>query len=346
MNAVTAADYPIPGTGEVVQITPGLLWLRMPLPFELDHINLYLIEDDDGWVIVDCGLFSEKTLDVWAQVFERCLGAKPVKRVVVTHTHVDHIGAAGWLCSRWGVPLTITGPEHALIQDFLTEITVPDGDSQAARVAFLHRLGLDAKQITSLMALYGSFRDQFAPLPDTIEKLDDGDELIIGGQRWQVIVSEGHSVAHASLYSPSQEILISGDQVLPRISSNVSVGPHDPDGDPLRSWLHSLQRLKTLPSDTLVLPAHDYPFVGLHVRLDQLIQGHENDLIKIEQICHEPLTISEMVNKLYTRKLSLFNLLLACGECMAHVHYLMHQGCMSSTTDSEGRICYSYTRGA
>ena len=341
MNAVVAADYSTPASGEVVQIAPGLLWLRMPLPFELDHINLYLIEDVDGWVIVDCGLFSSVTTEVWDAVIEQHLGDKPVKQVVVTHAHVDHIGAAGWLCDCFDAPLCMTGREYDLIQEFLAELSAPDGDSQVARVEFFHRLGMTPKQTTSLMAIYGGFADLFSALPRDICRLEDGDYLTIGKNRWQVIVSEGHSIAHASLYSRSLGILISGDQVLPRISSNVSVGPHDPDGNPLRSWLCSLNRLKMLPADTLVLPAHNFPFIGIRKRLDELIEGHQQDLKKIEQICSEPMHIMQQVEQLYDRKLSLFDLLLASGECLAHVHYLMQKGRMSRSLDAEGRYCYT-----
>jgi glyoxylase-like metal-dependent hydrolase (beta-lactamase superfamily II) len=342
MNAVIAADYMIPAAGEVVQIVPGLLWLRMPLPFELDHINLYLIEDSDGWVVVDCGLYAEATVSVWEEVIEKHLGGKPVKQVVVTHTHVDHVGAAGWLCKRFDAPLGITGREYDFVQGFLSELAKPCGDAQIARIAFLHRLGMDAKQVTSLIALYGSFSDFFAALPEQVMRLEDGEALTIGEHRWQILVSEGHSVAHASLYSPSLGILISGDQVLPRISSNVSVGPHDPEGNPLRSWLDSLMRLKSLPADTLVLPAHDYPFVGIRKRLDDLIDGHRHDLLRVEELCAEPMHIVHMVEHLYPRKLSLFNLLLACGECQAHLHYLMHQGRICGVLDQEGRVLYQH----
>lgn len=340
MNAVIAADYQIPAAGEVVEIAPGLLWLRMPLPFDLDHINLYLIEDVDGWVIVDCGLLSSTTTKVWEGVVERYLGDKPISKVVVTHAHVDHIGAAGWLCKRFNVPLYITGKEYNWVQEFLAGLAVPKGASQRERADFFHRLGMTSTQSAKLMALLDGFADLFSTLPLEINRLEDGDLLTFGAHRWQIIVSEGHTIAHASLYSQSLGVLISGDQVLPRISSNVSVGPHDPDGNPLHSWLCSLERLKMLPADTLVLPAHNFPFTGLRKRLDQLMDGHQQDLQRIEQICNEPKHIMQQVEQLYERKLSLFDLLLASGECLAHVHYLMQKGRISRSLDSEGRYLY------
>ena len=227
-----------------------------------------------------------------------------------------------------------------MVQEFLVDHATQSADSQAARVEFYHRLGMNCKQTTSLMAIHGGVTDLFSTLPEKINRLEDGDNLIIGENHWQVIVSEGHSVAHASLYSQKLGILISGDQVLPRISSNVSVGPHDPDGNPLRSWLCSLNRLKMLPADTLVLPAHNFPFIGIRKRLDELIEGHQQDLKKIEQICVEPMHIMQQVERLYNRKLSHFDLLLACGECLAHVHYLMNKGRICRSLDSEGRYCY------
>ena len=340
MNAVVAADFEIPAAGEVQRVAPGVLWLRMPLPFALDHINLYLLEDGDSWVIVDCGLFLPETLTVWEQVLERYLDGKPVSKIIVTHAHVDHIGASGWLCERFNAPLYMTQKEYSWVSDFLREQAEQKTEVLNERSAFYHRLGMSTDQSKSLMKLSANFVNIFSPLPEKISPLDDGMLITVGDNQWQIIVSSGHSVAHASLYCEALGIMISGDQVLPRISSNVSVGPHDPDGDPLHSWLCSLARLQTLPADTLVLPAHNYPFFGLRKRLDQLIEGHQEDLVKLTVACEESMTIMQLVKVMYDRELSLFDLLLGSGECLAHVHYLMHKGTLSRTLNEDG--CYLY----
>lgn len=340
MNAVVAADFEIPAAGDVQEVAPGILWLRMPLPFALDHINLYLLEDGDGWVVVDCGLFIPNTVEVWERVFEKYLGGKSVNKVIVTHAHVDHIGASGWLCEHFNAPLYMTQKEYDWVSGFLQEQAQFSGDVKAERQAFYHRLGMSEKESNKLIELSANFVGLFSPLPEQLNPLEDAQFITIGEHQWQVIVSEGHSVAHASLYCEALGLMISGDQVLPRISSNVSVGPHDPDGNPLLSWLTSLARLQALPAETLVLPAHNFPFWGLRKRLAELIEGHQVDLQKLVPACHEAKTIMQLVKVMYDRELTLFDLLLASGECLAHVHYLMHQGTLVRSISSDG--CYLY----
>ena len=323
MNAVVAADFDTPAKGAVVEIAPGILWLRMPLPFDLDHINLYLLADGDGWVAIDCGIAGPQTEQVWESVFDEHLQGKPVTRVIATHSHVDHLGAAGWLCRYWDAPLLITRPEYDFATHFVAEAHAPEPDEQVDRVQFFHHMGMDAKKATTLLDIGGSIAGLFDVLPQDPQWLSHGMSLSIAGERWQVIVSEGHTIAHASLYCADKGVLISGDQVLPRISSNVSTRAQDPDGNPLNHWLGSLDALKILPNDTLVLPSHEYPFFGLHRRLDQLTEGHIETLDLLLSSCEEARNVMQLVEILYPRKLSIFDLFLGCGECLAHLNYLL-----------------------
>ncbi|MEH6579935.1 MAG: MBL fold metallo-hydrolase [Amphritea sp.] len=342
MNSIVAADYLIPESGDVLEVAPGVLWLRMPMPFSLDHINLYLLDDIDGWVVVDCGLGNSDTQDVWERVVVEFLDGKPIKKVIATHAHIDHIGAAGWLCRRWNVPLWITAGELDTAKEYFQGV---DGSAEIFRSeqeSFLHRMGMDSKQVAGVIDTGNNIATLVQPLPNDIDEIKEGMLLEVGNRQWRVIVSQGHSVAHACLYCEELGILISGDQVLPRISSNVSVRVSDPEGNPLLTWLHSLERLKALPAETLVLPAHEYPFHGLRLRLSELTDEHQEMLARIEQACAEPQTVMQLVAVIYRRKLSLFDLLLACGECLAHLHYLLAEQRISRELDAEG--CLRFTR--
>lgn len=333
MNAVVAADFDTPTQGSVVEIAPGILWLRMPLPFELDHINLYLLDDGEGWIAVDCGLSGAQTEQVWEAVFENDLQGKPIKQVIATHSHVDHLGAAGWLCRYWDAPLLMTQPEYMYATDFLAEAQLPAAQDQIERVQFFHNMGMCAKKSTTLLDMGASIAGLFDALPKAPRWLSHGMQVEIGGDSWQIIVSEGHTIAHASLYCAERGILISGDQVLPRISSNVSTRQQEPEGNPLKSWLESLAALKSLPNDTLVLPSHEFPFFGLHQRLNELAAGHEKALDTLLTACAEPQTVMQLVAVLYPRKLSIFDLFLGCGECLAHLNYLLAEQKLVRTLD-------------
>ncbi|WP_432474712.1 MBL fold metallo-hydrolase [Amphritea sp. HPY] len=342
MNSVVAADYSIPANGDVTEVAPGVLWLRMPLPFDLDHMNLYLLDDIDGWVVVDCGLGNTDSQDVWERVATEFLNGKPIKKVIVTHAHIDHIGAAGWLCRRWNVPLWITAGELQTGQEYFHASEDSVAQLRAEKSRFLHRMGMSSEQSAGVVDLSSSIATLVQPLPVDQYEIQDGMKLEIGNRQWRVIVSEGHSVAHASLYCEALGVLISGDQVLPRISSNVSVRVDNPEGNPLLSWLHSLERMKELPEQTLVLPAHEYPFHGLRQRLSELDLEHRDMLTRIEQACTEPQTVMQLVAVIYRRKLSLFDQLLAGGECLAHLHYLLAEQRIRREEGSDG--CLRFTR--
>lgn len=323
MNSIVTAEYSVPESGQLLEVAPGVLWLRMPLPFELDHINLYLLDDIDGWIVVDCGLGNSDTRTVWQNIISSCLQGRPIKKVILTHAHVDHIGAAGWLCQYTGAPLWVTAGEQATAEEYslLRGDNADTFSSQANN--FLHRLGMDEQQVSGIMGIFTGISALVHPLPDRIEELTAGMSVQAGEVQWRVIVSEGHSEAHACLYSEDLGVLISGDQVLPRISSNVSVRAAKPEANPMQSWIESLEGLKALPEDTLVLPAHERPFYGLQARLSELIEEHMQTLFRVEAICSEPLTVMQLVGVVYQRKLNLFDQLLAGGECLANLHYLL-----------------------
>lgn len=328
-----------PDSGELREIAPGVMWLRMPLPMALDHINLYLLEDVDGWWIIDTGIAIGPTQELWEQVFEKYLKDKPVKAVVSTHFHPDHTGMAGWLCERWRVPFYISEGEYFTGLAF----------SRTTREHFswnteehMVRSGYTAEQVSSSREHFGGFGPYITPMPTAYRRLVNGGTLSINGNRWQVVVGRGHSPEHACLFCSALNILISGDQVIPRITSNISVSGSEPEGNPLKEWLKSLEEfLEVLPSDTLVLPAHNTPFYGLHERLRYLIEHHEEHLLALEEACLEGSpSAMDLLPVLFKRPLDGHNLGLALGECIAHLNYLHQRGQVERAVDAQG--CYRY----
>lgn len=335
-------NYPFettPDFGEVLEVAPGVLWLRMPLPMALDHINLYLLEDEDGWWVIDTGIALGDTQSLWEQVFERYLGDKPVKAVVSTHFHPDHTGMAGWLCEKWRVPFYITASEYYVGLSF-SRITKEHYSWVSEQN--MRRGGYSEEHIAKARDNYGGFGSIITPMPTAYRRLEEGAFLNINGNRWQVIIGRGHSPEHACLYSSGLNILLSGDQVIPRITSNISVQGSEPEGNPLKDWFRSLEHfLEILPADTLVLPAHNTPFYGLHERLRYLIEHHEDHLLALEEACVDASpSAMELLPVLFKRELDEHNLGLALGECIAHLNYLHHRGQLQRTVDEKG--CYRY----
>ncbi len=330
----------LPEAGEVREVRPGILWLRMPLPMaSLNHINLYLLEDVDGWWIVDTGIGIGDTETIWEQVFEEHLGDKPIKAVLSTHYHPDHTGVAGWLCERWRVPFYMSQTEYLTGMTF-SRITSEHFTWMSEE--YLTRCGFDSAQIEDMKGRFGGMGEVMHPLPTSYRRLVDGAHLRIGDTSWEVMVGRGHSPEHACLYSAGDNILISGDQVIPRITSNISVGGTEPDANPLKDWFVSLERfLEELPADALVLPAHNAPFYGLHNRLRYLIDHHEDHLLALEEACvDQDRTALDLLPVLFDRELDEHNLGLALGECLAHLNFLHQRGQVSRAVDEQGVYRY------
>ena len=323
--------YPLgtpPEPGRCVEVAPGILWLRMPLPFALSHINLWALRDRPGWAIVDSGVQTEETLAAWRALLadSGCLGGGRITRVFATHMHPDHVGMAGWLTRRFDCTLWMTRLEYVTCRALAADT---GREAPADGIRFYRRAGWSEDDLAAYQARFGGFGKLIHALPDSFHRLTDGDRVRIGDHEWEVVVGRGHSPEHASLYCRGLGLLISGDQVLPRITSNVSVHPTEPAADPLADWLDSLALLRRrVPDDVLVLPAHNEPFRGLHLRLRQLEDSVAAALEKLRECLSEPRRAIDVFGALFRRPVTPepHLLSLATGESLAHLNYLVGRG--------------------
>ena len=330
-----------PTPGDVTEVAPGVRWVRMNLPFALDHINLWLLRDRDedtgrdGWAIVDCGITNDATRDAWTRIFEERLDGLPVLRVIVTHMHPDHVGLAHWLTERWGCRLWISATDWNAARMASQQTTGFGGDAAAT---FFREHGLvDEASLARVRARSNYYASMVPEVPRQFRRLLDGQVLRIGDHAWHCLAGHGHSPEHISLHCPELGVLIAGDMVLPRISTNVSVIDLEPEADPLPLYLASLERLRALPADTLVLPAHGGPFRGLHVRIDQLARHHDERLAETLAACTAaPSSAADLLPVLFKRKLDLHQTTFAMGESIAHLHALAGRGLLRSAVDGDG----------
>jgi glyoxylase-like metal-dependent hydrolase (beta-lactamase superfamily II) len=319
-----------PEYGDINPVADGVDWLRMPLPFALSHINLWVLRDGDGIAIVDTGINSGKSRDIW----RTAITDRRLTRVLVTHLHPDHVGCAGWLCEEHDVELWMPREEYLLCRILVADT---GRDAPTAGVKFYTAAGYPEEAIQRYQEMFGMFGKFVAPLPESYRRLCDRDTVTIDGSDWEIIVGRGHSPEHACLFNADKNVLVAGDQLLPRISSNVSVHPTEPYANPLKDWLESLAAMKgRLPEDVLVLPAHGRPFRGAHPRLDALIAEHMTGLDKLLEACHEPQRAIDVFPALFKARISETNLIMATGESIAHLNYLLADGSITAETDGDG----------
>jgi glyoxylase-like metal-dependent hydrolase (beta-lactamase superfamily II) len=337
-------DYPLgdrlPGPGEVIEVAPGVRWLRMPLPFALDHINLWLLRDTDaagrdGWAIVDCGVANDATRTAWERIFEHHLDGLPVLRVIVTHMHPDHIGNAHWLTQRWGCRLWISATDWNAARIASQSTTGFGGDSAAA---FFMEHGLqDPAAIEKVRARSGYYASMVPDVPRKFHRLLGGRSIRIGAHDWRCIVGYGHAPEHIALHCEALGVLVSGDMVLPRISTNVSVIDIEPEADPLPLYLQSIADMRSVPDSSLVLPSHGKPFKGLHERIRQLTQHHDDRFADTLAACREkPCSAADLLPVLFRRQLDLHQTTFAMGEAVAHLHALAGVGKLRGHLDADG----------
>lgn len=324
----------VPAPGEAVEVARGVLWLRFALPFQLDHVNAYALAHGDGWTVVDTGLRTREATAAWEAALEGPLGGRPVRRVICTHMHPDHIGLAGWLCERSGAPLWMSRLEYVTARMLMAEEA---GDAPADGERYYRAAGWNAAQIARWRDDYGGFGKGVAPMPRSYRRLSEGEVVRIGEDDWTVVVGSGHSPEHVCLWRRSDGVFLSGDQILPRISSNVSVWSTEPEADPLGDWMASLDRLAgLLPAETYVLPAHGEPFTGVQARLEALKRGHEVALKRLERTLRQPSRVIDGFPAVFGRAVGDGVLGMATGEAQAHLNYLERRGRITRTRDTDG----------
>jgi glyoxylase-like metal-dependent hydrolase (beta-lactamase superfamily II) len=336
-GAAALLEYPFeppPADGSVVDVAPGIGWIRMPMPIPLDHINVYLLRDDDGWVVVDTGLNTDEAKALWEHIARTKLDGLPIKAVLCTHFHYDHAGLAHWLTERFNVPLYMTYGEYYMMRAMY--VPLPDVPTPA-HAEFLKHAGIAAEDIQPLHEALR--RDPFLPTSSPpFRRLHDNQLLKIGARTWRVVIGAGHSPEHACLYCDDEHILISGDQLLPGISSNVQVTSNEPEGDPLQQWFDSLDRLDALAPDTLILPSHQRVFRGLRERVQALREHHALQLDQLGEFlrAHPGSTTFAAMQTLFPRLRGPVDRYLALGETVAHLSWLRFNGRAQRTLDEHG----------
>ena len=326
------------GAAELVEIASGIKWLRLPMPYALDHVNVYLLQVKNGWLLIDTGLDSPDTRALWEEVFAGPFKGESVVGIYCTHYHVDHAGLAGYLAERWRVPLYMSYEEYFTLRGWPMDLQ----EVHWQHAEFFRRAGLPDEFLPGTLVMF-DFSREISSSPPSFIRLRHGNPLAMAGDDWRIMTGEGHSPEHALLYSAQRATLFSGDQLLPRITTNVSVSVVNPHDEPLSCWLASLDRLAELPDDVLVLPGHGLPFRGARDRVGELRRHHERKLRIILDACSETaLNAYELVQILYPRTLAAFDLQLALGECLAHLQYLRSRGGLTDMLTGEGVVRYRY----
>jgi glyoxylase-like metal-dependent hydrolase (beta-lactamase superfamily II) len=326
-----------PEFGETKEIRPGIHWLRMPLPMALDHINLWLIEDGPGWTLIDTGLYSGLGREMWRKILDERLGGRPLQRIVCTHFHPDHVGMAGWLVQETGAEFRMAREEWL----YARVLTIDTGEHFTdAMVAHYHRAGGSPEYLAKLRERGAFFAGIVSEVPRSIRRIRDGDGLDIGGAAWRIVVGKGHSPEHACLLSDELGLFVSGDLVLPRISPHIGVYADEPDGNPLKDYLDTLEKFYALPDSAIVLPSHNEPFLGLHERLAALQQHHAERLDDFAAACAEPATALDVAKQVFARRLDSAQLGFAIAETVAHLNYLVAEKQISRHADANGVYLY------
>jgi glyoxylase-like metal-dependent hydrolase (beta-lactamase superfamily II) len=340
MTPESPLEYPRPAPpagGETFEIAPGVHWLRMPLPFALDHINLWALEDERAWTLVDCGIGDEGTRALWDRIFAGRFATHPVQRIIVTHHHPDHAGLALWLTERTGAEFWMPQAEYFAAHAHREGAAGFGFDNV---IAMFTRNGLAGENLALLQQRQSNYRSRVPGFPSSYRRLMEGQTLRIGGRAWRVVMGYGHAPEHAALYCEELGVLISGDMVLPKISTNVSVWSNEPEGNPLALFLDSISRYAELPATTLTLPSHGLPFRGLRERVVQLKEHHRLRLAELQEACDTPKAAQDVLDTLFRRKLDTHQLFFAMGEAMAHLHFLHYEGRLERSAGADGVVRY------
>ncbi len=337
-SIATIPDLHLEALGPMVSMSTGLYGMRLPLPFALDHVNVWLLRDGDGWTLIDTGIDNKPTRTYWTERLNDSLGGRPLHRLIATHFHPDHMGLAGWLCARTGASFWATRTEWLMARALFHDVSDEFVDSGQR---FDHAAGLDTERVEKRAQRGNLYRTRAGAPPASYHRVREGDDISIDGEVWRVIIGRGHAPEMMCLYSAEREILIAADQVLQKISPNISVWPPEPDADPLDDYIQSLEMFRELPETTLVLPSHGQPFRGLHARIDQLIDHHIDRLDRAVDAAGPGRSAVDIMPALFERELDAHQLGFALGEALAHLNHLVFKGALVRHTDASGVNLYS-----
>ena len=328
-----------PDEGAATQVAPGVLWMRLPLPMKLDHVNVYALDEGDSWTVVDTGFASRRTRAIWRTLMDGPLQGKPIARVIVTHHHPDHVGLAGWLQSEFGAELLCTRTAW-LFSRMLTldEQPVPSAES----IAFYQSAGMDPEILARRKEERPfNFADVVAPMPLGFTRLKQGDMITFGGRTWDIHTGNGHAPEHATFWSRDDNLVIAGDQILPSISPNIGVYATEPMADPISDWLESCERFATIARpEHLVLGGHKLPFTGLPMRLSQLIENHHGALNRLLAFIDTPKAAGACFAPLFKRSIGDGEYGLALVEAVAHLSHLYQSGLATRVRRGDGAWVY------
>ena len=323
-----------PSHGSVKEIVDGVFWVRLPLWGRLNHINVWLLRDKDSWMVVDTGLNRGDVQQIWKNIFASQLKGKPVSRVLATHLHGDHTGNAGWICREWGSELWMSRSDF-----YMCKVMAADGPNDVPddAIKFYRRAGFDESRLGRYRERFGQFGANISELPAGYHRVTDGQYLEIDGREWRAIIGHGHAPEHICLYCPEHKIIIAGDQILPKITPNISVNPSEPNANPLRDFINSCARFREqLPPDLLVLPAHESLYEGVHERLTELIDWHEVALEKLYELCAVPKRAVDVFPALFKSDITDTSFFPATGESIAHLHCALERRMVRVEEDENG----------
>jgi glyoxylase-like metal-dependent hydrolase (beta-lactamase superfamily II) len=323
-----------PGAGTVTKVADGVYWARLPMGGRLNHINVWLLRDYQGWTIVDTGLNASEVQADWQAIFKNHLHGLPVTRVIATHLHADHTGNAGWLCRHWGCELWMSRSDF-----YMCKVMAADGPADVPddAIKFYRRAGFDEDRLARYRSRFGQFGANITPLPAGYRRITDGQYIDIGGREWRAVIGHGHAPEHVCLYCPELKVIIGGDQLLPKITPNVGVQPSEPMANPLKDWINSCIRFREyLPPDLMVLPAHESIYTGVHERLTALIDWHEVALEKLYELCAEPKRAVDVFPALFRSKITDWTFFPATGEAIAHLHCALERRMLKVEEDDKG----------
>ena len=341
-NMESKVDYifgdklPIPL--EPIEVAEGILWFRLPMPIALDHINIYLLDDGDSWVLIDTGLADTKSIEIWTNILKKYLSKRPIQKIIGTHFHPDHVGLAGWLIERTDAEFWMTQIEWLSARQ--AYLTVDSGASQAMS-AFYKKANLKPDLIKIYEDIGNDYRSMVTPIPLEYERIEHSTSFKIGDRVWKPVFGSGHSPDHVSFYCEKDRIMLGGDMLLPRITPIIAVWWQEPNADPLKGYIEFLETLESIGSDALILPAHNRPYKELQTRAADLIFHHNERLEITYEACKNESSANSIMQKLFTRKLDPFQTRFAIGETIAHINNLLKKGTLKRRLDDDGVYFYS-----